>query len=60
MKCSKCGAPSNTPGKVLVRTNPKGEAGIFECSPACNVTHISFENALVHALEESKPTVEQK
>ncbi len=51
MNCQKCGTPGYTPGVTLCRVNPKGEKGIWECSPACNVKHISNEAALLHALE---------
>jgi hypothetical protein len=40
MKCCKCNKPGHTPGVCLIRTNPKGEKGIFQCSPDCKVTHI--------------------
>lgn len=50
--CSKCGkSPFVTPTVVLTRVNPYGEDAIWECSPACNVTFITVDAALGHALD---------
>lgn len=35
LKCSKCNKGMHQIKCALVRTNPKGQPGIFECSPHC-------------------------
>jgi len=50
MNCRKCGKSPQTSNIVLKRVNEKGVPGIFECTPNCNVTHISGAVAVEHAL----------
>lgn len=49
--CCKCGNSPKDKNVVLVRTNPKGELAIWECSPACGVDFINKLSAIQHAID---------
>lgn len=38
MKCRKCGKGLSEVGGFLERVSPKGEPGVWECRPDCNVS----------------------
>lgn len=48
MNYRKCGQR----GQVLTRVNEKGVAGIWECSPICDIPFVSNEAALIYAINE--------
>lgn len=44
-KCRKCGADASKEDVLLIRVNPLGQDGEFECKPICKV-NIDFEDRL--------------
>lgn len=51
--CRKCGNSPKDKNVVLARVNPKGEPGIWECSPACGVEFINAPAAVLHAVQQT-------
>ena len=52
MRCSKCGRSVNEPGVTLVRVNPKGEKGVFECEPCAGMLADPVVQQIADALDE--------
>lgn len=52
VRCRLCGRSVQEIGGFLVRVNPKGVPGIWECRPNCNA-RMTFESALLAAIDSS-------
>ncbi len=51
IRCRKCDRSAIEDGAALIRVNPKGEKGIWECTPDCGVPFMSDEGKLLHVLK---------
>jgi len=62
-KCRKCGQnawEASERGAYLRRVNPKGESFIGECAPSCEHKHGGQDEALLGALEDTQPLLQQQ
>lgn len=50
MRCRLCGKSANEIEAILVRINPKGEKGIWECRPSCDA-YLPPDERVVAAIE---------